>query len=37
MVDVNIGNFITIGLISVVAIAALSFGLKAAGVSASWL
>ena len=37
MVDLNIGNVVTIGLISVAGYAAIKFGLKAAGVSVSWL
>ena len=37
MVDLNVGNVVTIGLISVAAYAAIKFGLKAAGVSPSWL
>lgn len=37
MVDLNIGNFVTIGLISIAAYAALKFGMKAAGVSVDWL
>lgn len=37
MVDINIGNFITIGLISVAAYAAAKYGLKMAGIEPSWL
>lgn len=35
MVDVNVPNFITIGLISLVAIAVVRFGLKLAKVQTS--
>lgn len=37
MVDLNVGNVVTIGLISVAAYAAIKFGLKATGMSVSWL
>jgi hypothetical protein len=37
MVDLNIGNFITIGLIAVLFYAVLMFGAKALGVNLSWL
>lgn len=37
MIDLNIGNFITIALISVAAYAATKAICKAAGVSTSWL
>lgn len=33
MVDINVANFITIGLISIVAIAVVRFSLKAANVN----
>jgi hypothetical protein len=37
MVSLNIGNIVTIGVISIASYAALKFGLKMAGVNASWL
>ena len=37
MVDINIGNVVTIALISVVGYAAVKAGLKAAGVQVDWL
>ena len=37
MISLNIGNIVTIGVISVAAYAAVKFGLKAAGVTTSWM
>lgn len=37
MVDLNIPNFITIGLISIVGYASLKFVLERAGYSTNWL
>lgn len=37
MVDINIGNIVTIGVISVLAVALANAALKATGVSANWL
>ena len=37
MVDLNIGNVVTIGLISVASYAAIKFALKATGMTVSWL
>lgn len=37
MVDLNIGNVITIGIISIIAVAAASAGMKAFGINANWL
>ena len=37
MISLNIGNIVTIGVISVAAYAAVKFGAKMAGVNVSWL
>jgi hypothetical protein len=37
MISLNVGNVITIGVISVASYALLKFGLKAAGMNVSWL
>jgi hypothetical protein len=37
MIDLNIGNILTISIIGVASYAALKFGLKAAGVDTSWM
>lgn len=37
MVSINFSNFVTIGLMSVVAVAALKFAMKAANVQVGWL
>ncbi len=37
MISLNIGNIVTIGLISVGAYALLKFGLKAGGINTSWM
>jgi hypothetical protein len=37
MISINIGNIVTISVISVAAYAGLKFGLKLAGISPSWL
>lgn len=37
MIDLNIGNAITIAIISVAGYAAVKFALQAAGVSVPWL
>jgi hypothetical protein len=37
MVDLNIGNIVTISLISIAAYAATKYALKAANISVSWL
>ena len=37
MIDLNIGNALTIGLIAIAGYAALKFGLSLTGYSPSWL
>jgi len=37
MIDVNVPNAITIGLIAIAAYAVLKFGMKLTGYSVSWL
>lgn len=37
MIDLNIANFITIGLISVVGYAGLKMALQALGLDVSWM
>jgi hypothetical protein len=37
MVDLNIANFITVGLISVASFAAIVWAFKALGLDTSWL
>lgn len=37
MIDINPVNILTIGLIAVIAYAAVKFGAKAVGFSPSWL
>jgi hypothetical protein len=37
MVDLNIPNFLTIGLVSMLAIAAVKWLMKMFGISVSWL
>lgn len=37
MVDLNLSNFITVGIISVVAYVGLKAALKAANITPSWL
>jgi hypothetical protein len=37
MIDINVGNIVTIGLISIAAYAATKYALKATGMSVSWL
>lgn len=37
VIDINVGNVITIGLIGILTYAALKFGLKATGYSPAWL
>lgn len=37
MIDLNIGNFVTIGLIAVLFYALLMWGSRAMGVNLSWL
>ncbi len=37
MIDINLPNIITIGLIALAATAAVKFGTKAAGINLAWL
>jgi hypothetical protein len=37
MIDINLGNVVTIGLISIAAYAAAKYALKMTGMSVSWL
>lgn len=37
MIDINVGNIVTIGLIGILTYAALKFGLKATGMTPAWL
>lgn len=37
MIDLNVGNIVTIGLISALFYAGVKFGAKAAGVNVAWL
>jgi hypothetical protein len=36
MIDINVANFVTIGLITLAFLAVLKWALGAAGVSSSW-
>lgn len=37
MIDINVGNVITVGIIAVASYAAIKMALKAANVDASWM
>lgn len=37
MIDINLPNVITIGIIAIAVTAALKFGTKAAGLNLAWL
>jgi hypothetical protein len=37
MVDINVGNIVTIAIISIAAVALANAGFKAAGINTNWL